>query len=98
MNIIADLNGLLEAAEKAGRFFITVTVLDEKENKLKHSQVQLNFKTEDLAPSLIAVGKLLKIDLVLNSPEVFIKSEEPGTVRFIRKFAVPLPPENKEVV
>jgi len=55
---IEKLNQKLEEAQKADGFFITVSTRQGK--TLSHYQIHMNFKEDDLIPSLEEVMKLVK--------------------------------------
>jgi len=56
--IIDELNKKLEEAEKADGFFVTISY--RKGEVLHHYQAHINFKQDDLLPSLEEVERLIK--------------------------------------
>ncbi len=48
-----ELRKRFSEAISKGRYFITITSLDPKENRLHHYYARENFKTEDMVPSLV---------------------------------------------
>lgn len=47
-----ELRKKMQEALKSGRYFVTITRLDEETNRLEHYHVWREFPTDDLIPSL----------------------------------------------